>query len=55
MENSKKGGYGNPSLKKEVVYYKEEYNGEVITEIDKFNTKCIINGENIMQEIESLI
>ncbi len=51
----KKGGYGNPSLKKEVVYYKEEYNGEVITEIDKFNTKCIINGVNIMQEIESLI
>ncbi len=51
----KKGGYGNPSIKKELVYYKEEYDGEVITEIDKFNTVCIINGKNIMQEIESLI
>lgn len=51
----KKGGYGNPSIKKEVIYYKEEYDGETITEVDKFNTKCIINGKNVLQEIESLI
>lgn len=51
----KKGGYGNPSIKKEVIYYKEEIDGEVITEIDKFNGKCIINGTNIMQDIENLI
>lgn len=51
----KKGGYGNPSIKKEVVYYKEEFDGEVITEIDKFNTVCIINGKNIMQDVASLI
>ena len=51
----KKGGYGNPSLRSEERRVGKEYNSEVITEIDKFNTKCIINGENIMQEIESLI
>lgn len=51
----KRGGYGNPSIKKEVIYYKEEIDGKVITEIDKFNGKCIINGVNIMQDIENLI
>jgi len=51
----KKGGYGNPSIKKEIVYYKEELDGEVITEIDKFNGKCVINGENVMEDVEALI
>lgn len=51
----KKGGYGNPSIKKEVIYYKEEYNGETIAEFDKFNTICIINGKNILQDVASLI
>lgn len=51
----KKGGYGNPAIKKELIYYKEELDREVITEIDKFNGKCIINGKNIMADIESLI
>ncbi len=51
----KKGGYGNPKIKKEVVYYKEELDGEVITEIDKINGKCVINGVDIAPDIESLI
>lgn len=51
----KKGGYGNPSIKKEVVSYKEELDGEVITEIDKFNGKSIVNGVNLMPEVESFI
>lgn len=51
----KKGGYGNPSIKKEVVYYKEELDGEVITEIDKFNGKAIINGKNIVPDVDGLI
>lgn len=50
-----KGGYGEPSIVKEVVYYKEELDGEVITEVNKFGTSSIINGVNIMADVESLI
>lgn len=51
----KKGGYGNPSIKKEVIYYKEEYDGETIAEFDKFNTISIINGKDVLQDVASLI
>ncbi|MCM1058315.1 MAG: phage major tail tube protein [Firmicutes bacterium] len=47
----KKSGYGNPSITKEVVYYKEEIDGEVVTEIDKFNGKAIIGGVDQTREI----
>lgn len=47
----KKSGYGNPSITKEVVYYKEEIDGEVVTEIDKFNGKAIIGGVDLTKEI----
>lgn len=47
----KKGGYGNPSIKKEVVYYKEVIDGETVTEIDKFNGKSIVGGVDQTKEI----
>ena len=39
----KKGGYGNPTIKKEVIYYKDQVGEDVIEEIDKFNGKAVIN------------
>lgn len=47
----KKSGYGNPSITKEVVYYKEVIDGEVVAEIDKFNGKAIIGGVDQTKEI----
>ncbi len=47
----KKGGYGKPSIKKEVVYYKEEIDGEVVAEVDKFNGKVIIGGVDMTKDI----
>ncbi|MBE5917814.1 MAG: hypothetical protein E7273_13350 [Pseudobutyrivibrio ruminis] len=47
----KKGGYGKPSVTKEVTYYKEEINGQVCIEIDKFNGKAIIAGVDITKDI----
>lgn len=51
----KKGGYGNPSITKEVIYYKDQVGDTVITEIDKFNGKAIVNGVNLMADIDNLI
>ena len=51
----KKGGYGNPKITKEITYYKEVIDGEVVTEIDKFNGTVIIAGENLAKDIESYI
>jgi hypothetical protein len=51
----KKGGYGKPSITKEVTYYKEEIDGEVVTEIDKFNGKAIIAGVDVTKDILSYI
>ena len=50
-----KGGYGNPSVKKEITYYKDTVDGDVITEIDKFNGITKINGEDLVADIEDLI
>ena len=47
----KKSGYGKPSITKEVVYYKEVIDGEVVTEIDKFNGKVIIGGIDMTKDI----
>lgn len=47
----KKSGYGKPSITKEVVYYKEVIDGEVVTEIDKFNGKAIIGGVDQTKDI----
>ncbi|MFG6330034.1 MAG: phage major tail tube protein [Lachnospiraceae bacterium] len=50
-----KGEYGNPSVKKEIIYYKDAVNGEVITEIDKFNGVTKINGVDLVANIGDLI
>ncbi len=47
----KKSGYGNPSITKEVIYYKDEIDGEVVTEIDKLNGKAIVGGVDLTQDI----
>lgn len=47
----KKGGYGEPKIKKEVTYYKEVIDGETITEIDKFNGKVVIAGKDMTKDI----
>lgn len=51
----KKGGYGEVKVKKEVIYYKDEIDGEVITEIDKFNGKFIVDGLNLTANLDALI
>lgn len=51
----KKGGYGNPTIKKEVIYYKDQLGEEVLEEIDKFNGKAVINGKDVLGDVESLI
>ena len=51
----KKGGFGNPSITKEVIYYKETLDGDELTEIDKYNGKCKINGEDVVSNIDDLI
>lgn len=39
----------------EVHYYKVEYEGETIVEIDKYGYKCVVNGEDFMKKIRSNI
>lgn len=51
----KKGGYGKPSITKEVTYYKEVIDGEVVAEIDKFNGRTIIGGVDQTKDILSYI
>lgn len=51
----KKGGYGNPTIKKEIIYYKDELGGDVLEEIDKFNGKAVINGKDVLGDVASLI
>lgn len=52
----KKGGYGKPSITKEVVYYKDVVDGEVITEVDKINgSPFTLNGVNMAAATDSLI
>ena len=51
----KKGGYGEPSITKEVLYYKDEHDRTVVTELDKLNGKWVVNGKNMMADIESML
>lgn len=39
----------------ECLYFKYTYNGEVLHEIDKLNNKCVINGEDVMSEINAIL
>ena len=47
----KKAGYGKPSVTKEITYYKEVIDGEVVVEIDKFNGRAIIGGVDLTKDI----
>lgn len=52
----KKAGFGNPSIKKEVLYYKEVVDGVTVMEVDKLNgTPFVINGANMAAETDSMI
>ena len=52
----KKAGFGNPSIVKEVIYYKEVVDGVTVFEVDKINgTPFVINGENMAAETDSMI
>lgn len=51
----KKGGYGKPSVTKEVYYYKEVIDDEVVTEIDKLNGRAIIGGVDLTATIQDYI
>lgn len=52
----KKAGYGNPSITKEIVYYKDVVDGVTVTEVDKINgTPFTINGVNMAAETDSMI
>lgn len=50
-----KGGFGNASIKKEIIYYKDQLGDDVLTEVDKFNGIYKINGGNVISDIENLI
>ncbi len=47
-----KGSYGNPSIKKEIIYYKDQVGDDVVTEIDKFNGITKINGEELVENVD---
>ena len=51
----KKGGFGNPSITKEVTYYKDVIDDETVAEFDKLNGKCQINGQDVVTGISDLI
>lgn len=51
----KKGGYGKPSITKEITSYQDVYDGQILTDIDKWGTKCIIGGQDITAGIAELI
>lgn len=55
MGTLKKGGYGNPSITKNITYYKDVIDGETITEIDYINFKYIVNGVDRGAQISDLI
>ena len=51
----KKGGYGNPSITKEVVTYQDIYDNKVLADVNKWGTSCIMNGVDIAKGISDLI
>lgn len=51
----KVGGYGNPSITKEITYYKDVVDDEVIMEVDKINYKYVVNGVDKGAKIAELI
>ena len=49
----KQAGLGNPSFTLSLNYYLHEFNGQKRIEIDKLNSVCVINGNDLMAEINS--
>lgn len=49
----KQAGTGNPSITLSLTYYLHEYGGAKKVELDKLNGVCIINGNDLMAEINS--
>ncbi|MBO5551817.1 MAG: phage major tail tube protein [Lachnospiraceae bacterium] len=49
------GGYGNPTVTKEVTYYKDVVDGETLFEMDKINYKYVVNGVDKGAQIADLI
>lgn len=43
------------SVKLEVTYFKHEYDGTVLLEVDKLNNIYVVNGEDQLMEIKSMI
>lgn len=50
-----KGGYGEPKIVKEVLYYEDKIDDEVVTKVDKLNGVLEVAGENMMADIDNLI
>lgn len=51
----KKGGYGNPSITKEVTYFQDTVGTDVVTLIDKWNGKVIIDGQDLTGDVEQYL
>lgn len=51
----KKGGYGEPSIKKEIITYKDVIDGETVTDINKIDPKCVINGVDLLKGVTDLL
>ena len=49
------GGYGNPSITKEITYYKDVVDNKTIYEVDKINYKYVVNGVDKGAQIADLI
>ena len=43
------------SVKLEIIYFKYEYDGNVLLEVDKLNNIYVVNGEDQLAEIKSMI
>lgn len=51
----KKAGKGDPYIKKSITCYKEEIDGEVVTDINKLTGDTIIAGVDVSSEIKKYI
>ena len=51
----KKASPIEPGFKLEVTYYKLEVDGTCLFEIDKLNSKCIINGVDVLGEVKKYL
>ena len=50
-----KGAKSDTEIEMELLYYKIEFDGETLFELDKLNYVCVVNGEDVVQKVRSLI